>query len=164
MTFIPTNREDSSFFYIPSWAFIVVDFLLLIYSSEHLLCASGPSLCLLCRNVHLNLVPLLDWVFLWLGFSLMLRCISCLCVLEINSLWVSLFANVSSCSEGCACLSFRVSFGRQMVLSLMRSHFLICGLFFIILRGRCTKTCCVLCQIMSCLYFSQEFRSIHHYL
>ena len=36
------------------------------------------------------------------------------------------------------CLLFRVSFGIQMVLWLKRAHFLICGLFFIILRGRST--------------------------
>ena len=47
-------------------------------------------------------------------------------------------ANLSPYSEDCACLTVRVSFGRQMVLRLMRSHFLICGLFFIILRGRST--------------------------
>ena len=45
---------------------------------------------------------------LGLYLFLILSCMSCLYVLEMNSLWVSLFANVSSCSEGCACLSFRV--------------------------------------------------------
>ena len=53
----------------------------------------------------------------------------------MNPLWAISFANLSSYSEFCACLSFRVSFGTQMVLWLMRSHLLICGLFFIILRG-----------------------------
>ena len=45
-----------------------------------------------------------------------------------------LIANLSPYSEGWDCLTVRVSFGRQMVLSLMRSHFLICGLFFFILK------------------------------
>ena len=47
-------------------------------------------------------------------------------------------ANPSPSSEVCACLTVRVSFGRQMVFRLMRCYFLICGLFFIILRGRST--------------------------
>ena len=44
----------------------------------------------------------------------------------------------------------------QKLLRLIRSYFLICGLFFIFLRGRSTKNLLHSCQIVSCLYFSQE--------
>ena len=64
---------------------------LILPDAEHLSCASWLSLCLLWRKVHLNLVPLFDWVV-----SLISKCISCLYVLERNSLWVSLFAHISS--------------------------------------------------------------------
>ena len=52
-------------------------------------------------------------------------------------------------------------FGMQKLLRLFRSHFLICGLFFIFLRGRSTKNLLHSCQIVFCLYFSQEFQCIH---
>ena len=42
-----------------------------------------------------------------------------------------------SYSEGCLCLSFWISFAVQMLLRLIRSHFLISGLFSIILRSAC---------------------------
>ena len=44
-----------------------------------------------------------------------------------------------SYSEGCLCLSFRVSFAVQMLLRLIRSCFLISGLFSVILRSTCKK-------------------------
>ena len=83
------------------------------------------------RSIHFNLWPILFWgcIYFWYWVT------SYLYVLEMNPLWAISFANLSSYSECCACLSFRVSFGTQMVLWLMRSHLLICGLFFIILRG-----------------------------
>ena len=58
--------------------------------AEHLLCASRPSLS------SLQKCPFKSCSTTWLGFYLILRYISCLCVLEINSLRVSLFANISS--------------------------------------------------------------------
>ena len=70
--------------------------------------AFWPSLCLFWRKAHLNLVPLFDWVV-----SLILRCISCLYVLERNSSWVSLLHIVSlwglsfCCVYGFLCCSSR---------------------------------------------------------
>ena len=57
-----------------------------------------------------------------------------------------------------------LSFGRQMVFRLMRSHFLICGLFFIILRGRATADLLHFISNRVLFTSSQEFHSIHHYL
>ena len=111
------------------------------------------------RNNHFD-----PWPFFFsLGVYvfLILSCVSCLYVLEMNSLWVSSFENISSYSEGCPYLSLRVSFWYSKAFRLIRSHFLICGLFFIFLRGRSTKNLLHSCQIVFCLYFSQEFQCIH---
>ena len=105
MTFTPTNREEGSFPPFPlqhllwrvsmltvlasvRWChfwFTVLWYLRMLSIFSR---APWPSLCLLWRKVHLNLVPLFDWVV-----SLILRCLSCLYILERNSSWVSLFAH-----------------------------------------------------------------------
>ena len=48
---------------------------------------------------------------------------SCLCVLEINTLSVASFANIFSQSVGCLFILFMVSFAVQKLVSLIRSHF-----------------------------------------
>ena len=53
---------------------------------------------------------------------LVLSCMSCLYILEINPLSVVSFAIVSSHSEGCFFTLLIVSFAVQKLLSLMRSH------------------------------------------
>ena len=53
---------------------------------------------------------------------LLLSCLSCLYILEINSLSVVSFAIIFSHSEGCLFTLYRVSFPVQKVLSLIRSH------------------------------------------
>ena len=111
LTFIPINREEVSFSSISSPGFIVVDFLmltiltcvrqyhtvnLLIYSSliltgaEHLFMCFLPTSMSSLEKCPFKSVPLFDWVV-----SLILKCISCLCVLEISSSCMSLFANIS---------------------------------------------------------------------
>ena len=54
---------------------------------------------------------------------LILSCMSCLYILEVNFLSVVLFA-VFSHSEGCLFILFIVSFAVQKLLNLIRSHFL----------------------------------------
>lgn len=56
-----------------------------------------------------------------------------------------------SYSEGCLCLSLRVSFAVQMLLWLIRSWFLISGLFSVILRSTCKSTWCNCWQSVSFL-------------
>ena len=58
------------------------------------------------RNIHFSLWPIFFSWFVCI-FDIELHE---LFVLEVNSLWVSSFANISSYSEGCPCLSLRVSF------------------------------------------------------
>ena len=58
------------------------------------------------RNIHFSLWPIFFSWFVCI-FDIELHE---LFVLEVNSLWVSSFANISSYSEGCPYLSLRVSF------------------------------------------------------
>ena len=61
----------------------------------------------------------------WIGWFvfLILSCMSCLYILEINPLSVGLFANIFYHSEGCLFTIFIVSFGVKKLLSFIRSHF-----------------------------------------
>ena len=56
---------------------------------------------------------------------LLLSCMSCLYILEVNSLSVVLFAIIFSHSEGCLFTFLIVSFVVQKLLSLIRSHLFI---------------------------------------
>ena len=56
---------------------------------------------------------------------LILSCISCLYILEINPLSVALFAHIFSYSEGYLFILFMVSFALLKPLSLIRSHLFI---------------------------------------
>ena len=58
------------------------------------------------------------------GF-LILSCMSCLYILEVNPLSVASFAIIFSHSEGCLCILFIVSFAVQKLLSLISSHLFI---------------------------------------
>ena len=57
-----------------------------------------------------------------LFFFLVLSCMSCLCILEINPLSVVSFAIIFSHSEDCLFTFLIVSFAVQKLLSLIRSH------------------------------------------
>ena len=60
--------------------------------------------------------------FIGLLVFLVLSCINCLHILEINPLSVVLFANIFSHSEGCLFTLLIVCFAVQMLLSSIRSH------------------------------------------
>ena len=66
---------------------------------------------------------------------LILRCMSCLYILEINPLSVASFAIIFSHSEGCLFILFIVSFAVQRLLSLIRSHLFIFVFISITLGG-----------------------------
>ena len=57
-----------------------------------------------------------------LFFFLVLSCMSCLLILEINPLSAVSFAIMFSRSEGCLFTLLIVSFAMQKLLSLIRSH------------------------------------------
>ena len=86
------------------------------------------------------------------GF-LLLSCMSCLYILEINPLLVASFANIFSHSVCCFFVYFMVSFAVQKLISLIRSHLFIFVFIFITLGGGSKRSCCNLCQRMFCLYF-----------
>ena len=60
----------------------------------------------------------MDWVILFL----ILSCMSCLEILDINPLSVASFAKIFSHSEGCLFISFMVSFAVHRLLSFTRPH------------------------------------------
>ena len=66
---------------------------------------------------------------------LLLSCMNCLYILEINYLSVVSFAIIFSHSEGCLFTVFIVSFAVQKLLSLIRSHLFIFVFISITLGG-----------------------------
>ena len=68
----------------------------------------------------------LEWssanLLIGLFVFLVLSCMSCLYILEINHLSLVSIAIIFSHSEGCLFTLFRVSFAVQKLLSLIRSH------------------------------------------
>ena len=116
---------------------------LIISDVEHLSMCLLPSVYLLWRNVYLGLLPIFGLSCL---FFLVLSCMSCLYILEINPLSVASFANIFSHSEGCLFILFIVSFAVQKLLSLIRSHLFIFVFIFITLGGGSKK---ILLRFMS---------------
>ena len=69
------------------------------------ICISSVERCLFSSSAHF-----------WIGFVfLILSCMSCLYILEINPLSVASFANIFSHSEGCLFVLFIVSFTVQQL-------------------------------------------------
>ena len=86
--------------------------------------------------------------YFWIGLFvlLILSCMNCLYILEINPLSVASFVNIFSHSEGCVFILFIVSFAVQKILSLISSHLFILIFIFITLGGRFKE---ILLQFMS---------------
>ena len=102
---------------------------------------------------------------------LILSCMSCLYILEINPLSIDSFANIFSHSEGCFFVLFIVSFAVQKLLSFIRSHLFIFVFISITLGGESKK---ILLQFMlksilsmfsskSFIVSSLTFRSLIHF-
>ena len=72
--------------------------------------------------------------------------LSCLCILKINPLLITSFANIFSHSESCLFVLFMVSFAMQNLFSLIRSYFFIFAFIFFTPEGWSKK---ILLQFMS---------------
>ena len=84
--------------------------------------------------------------FIGLFVFLILTCMSCLYILEINPLSVALFAIIFSHLESCLLLLFIASFAMQKLLSLIRSYLLMFVLTSITLEVGQRGSCCDLGQ------------------
>ena len=84
-------------------------------------CAYWPSVCLFWRNVYLGLLPIFQ---LGCFIFLILSCMSCLYILEINPLLIASFT-IFSHSVDCLFILLMVSFAVQKLLSLIKPHFFI---------------------------------------
>ena len=89
---------------------------------------------------------------------LMLSCMSCLYILEINPLSVISFANIFSHPVGCLFVLSVVSFAVQKLLSLIKSHLVIFAFVSFASGDRSEKNIALcLCQRVFCLFFSRSF-------
>ena len=91
----------------------------------------------------------------WIGLFvfMILSCMSCLYILEINPLSVTSFTNIFFRSVGCLFVLFMVSFAVQKLLGLIMSHFVVVVVVSITLGDGSKKYCCNLCQRVFCLCF-----------
>ena len=98
-------------------------------------CVCSQSVYLLWRNVYLGLLPIF-----WLDcFLLILSCMSCLYILEINPLSVDSLVNIFSHSKSCLFILFTVSFAVQQLLSSIRPHLFIFVFISTTLEGESKK-------------------------
>ena len=117
-----------------------------------MLCAFWPSVCLLGRNVFRSSAR-----FVLGCLSLILICMSCLYILEINPLFIVSLANMFFHFVGCLFVLFMVSFAVQKHLSLLRSClFLLLFVLFRVLEP--TKmSCCHFCQSFLPMFSPKNF-------
>ena len=110
---------------------VLICICLIMSDVQHIFLCLLPSACFLCRNVFSPLAHFLIGLFIFLVLS----CMCCLFIFEINSLSVASLAIIFSHSEGCLFTLLIVSFFVQKLLILIRSHLFIFALISSILGG-----------------------------
>ena len=110
----------------------------------------------------------------WLGclVFLILSCMSCLYILDINPLSVTSFASIFSHSVEVFCVLLVISFALPKLLSLIRSHLIVCLfislfiwlLFLLLWDTDLRKYCYDLCPRMFCLCSLQKFYDVMSYI
>ena len=121
---------------------------LIISNAEHLFMCIGHLHVFFGEMCIQVFCSLFNWFIL-----LLLNCMSCLCILEINPLLVTLFANIVSYSIGCLFTLLMVSFAVQKLGSLTRSNLFIFVLILIAWETDLRRRWYDLCQRMFCQCF-----------
>src|SRR5574337_853230 len=85
------------------------------------------------------------------------------CILEINPLSVTSFANIFSHSVGCLFILFMISFAMQKLLSLIRSHLFIFALFPLLKKTDQKRFYCNLCQSVCSLLVYRNATDLYIY-
>ena len=117
-------------------------------------CVCESSVCLLWINVCFGIF---FHFLIGLYVFLVLSCMSCLFILEMNPLLVVSFAIIFSDSEGCLFTLLIVSFSVQKLLSLIRFHLFTFIFISITLEVAHRESCFDLCHRVFCLFSSKSF-------
>ena len=105
-----------------------------------------PSVCLIWRNIYLDLLSIFDFFFNTALLEL-------LYILEVNPLSVTSFANIFSHSGHCLFFLFMVSFAVQKLLSIIRSSFIY---FHFLYPGRWIQKDINVIYVKECSSFSSD--------